>query len=360
MKKILVVITTAFVKTGGLSSVMLNYWRSIDKRDLSFDFASSNVIDNVLSQEITKEGSRYFQLPPRQSIISYFIQLHKICKGYNIVHVHANSSTAIIELMAAKLAGVHKRIHHNHTSRSQYPLLNALLHPFFIRSLTNAVACSDKAGEWLFGKGNFQILQNAINIDAFKYNPSVRNEERLKYGIRDDEFVVGHIGKFMDAKNHKFLIDIFAKYHCQNPNSKLLLVGDGIWRPKVEKWVLESGCSDAIILAGLCTNIPAIIQSFDIFVFPSIYEGLPLTVLEAQAAGLPCLVSSNITSAVNVGCDILFLPIEESAVAWASRIDALYANRSRETRCELNRGLLTTAGFNIFNEANKLRCLYEE
>lgn len=360
MKKILVVITTAFVKTGGLSSVMLNYWRSIDKSGLSFDFASSNVIDDVLNQEITREGSRYFQLPPRKSIISYFIQLKKICKGYNIIHVHANSSTAIIELIAAKLAGVHKRIHHNHTSRSKYPLINTLLHPFFIRSLTCAVACSDKAGEWLFGNGNFQILQNAINVDAFSYNPSARNEERLKYGIREDEVVVGHIGKFMDAKNHEFLIKIFAKYHCLNPKSKLLLVGDGIWRAKVEKWVLESGCPDAIILAGLCTNIPSIIQSFDIFVFPSIYEGLPLTVLEAQAAGLPCLVSSNVTSSVNVGCDFLFLSIEESAFTWASRIDALYSSMSREKRCDVNRELLTKAGFNILNEANKLRCLYDE
>ena len=106
MKKILVVVTTAFVKTGGLTSVMMNYWRAMDKTDLSFDFASTNVIDDLLSEEISKEGCLYYQLPPRKNVLKYFTELHRICKGYDVIHIHANSATSVIELMAARMAGV--------------------------------------------------------------------------------------------------------------------------------------------------------------------------------------------------------------------------------------------------------------
>ena len=155
MKKILVVITTAFVRTGGLTSVMMNYWRVMDKKGLSFDFASTNQVDSLLYEEISKEGCHYYKLPPRKQTLNYFIALRKLCKGYDVVHVHANSATSAIELMAAKMAGVPKRIHHNHNSNTKHPYLNKFLHPLFVNCYTDAVACSNEAGEWLFGKDNY-------------------------------------------------------------------------------------------------------------------------------------------------------------------------------------------------------------
>ena len=358
MKKILVLITTAFVRTGGLTSVMMNYWRAMDRTGLSFDFASTNKIDDLLLDEISKEGCRYFQLPPRKHIFSYYMTLRKLCRGYDVVHVHANSATSAIELMAAKRAGVPKRIHHNHTSKTSYPLLNKLLHPIFTHTYTDAIACSDAAGEWLFGKGNYLVLPNAIDVDKFKYNQELRFKIRKEFGIRDDEFVVGHIGKFMDAKNHEFLIKVFAKYHSSHPKSKLLLVGDGAWRTKIETWVAESGCADAIILAGLRSDIPSVIQAFDVFVFPSIYEGLPLTVLEAQSSGLPCIISSNVTYIVNVGIDVTMKDLNDGEDSWAQAIDALGKSKSRDVRGEENHQLITDAHFNIKREANELVTVY--
>lgn len=358
MKRILVIVTTAFVKTGGLTSVMMNYWRGMDKSGLTFDFASTNRIDNLLNDEISKEKSHYFQLPTRNNVLMYFNKLYKICKGYDVVHVHANSATSVLELLAAKRAGVPKRIHHNHNSKTQHPYLNIILHPFFVHSYTDAVACSDAAGEWLFGSGNYIILPNAINIDNFKYNPGIRRSIRDEFRIKDDEFVIGHIGKFVEAKNHEFLIKLFAHYHAKHPLSKLLLVGDGAWRPKIERWVEESGCKNAIILTGLRSDIPSLVQAFDVFVFPSIYEGLPLSVLEAQSSGLPCIVSSNVNRAVKIGCDVLLKDLTDGEQNWADTIDQLDYNVSRAERCIQNCRLITDAHYNIKFEANRLKELY--
>ena len=358
MKKILVVVTTAFVKTGGLTSVMMNYWRSMDKTDLSFDFASTNMIDDLLYEEISKEGCHYFQLPPRKHVINYYSALRDLCKGYDIIHVHANSATSVIELLAAKMAGISKRIHHNHNSKTQYPFLNKILHPLFVHMYTVAIACSDAAGEWLFGAGNYTILPNAIDINKFKYNPQIRNVIRDEFKIKENEFVVGHIGKFVDAKNHEFLIKLFTLYHAKHQYSKLLLVGDGALRSKIEYWIDESGCKDAIILAGLRSDIAALVQAFDVFVFPSIYEGLPLSVLEAQASGLPCIVSSNVNSAVKVGRDVLLKDLIEGEQNWADTIDQLDYSVSRDERCLKNYKLITDAHFNIKSEANKLLNIY--
>ena len=358
MKKILVVVTTAFVKTGGLTSVMMNYWRAMDKTDLSFDFASTNVIDDLLSEEISKEGCLYYQLPPRKNVLKYFTELHRICKGYDVIHIHANSATSVIELMAARMAGVPKRIHHNHTSKTQHPLLSKLLYPLFKCTYTDAVACSEPAGEWLFGRDKFIVLPNAIDIDEFKYDSQARKLIREEFKIMKDDFVVGHIGKFMDAKNHEFLIKVFAAYHSNHPHTKLMLVGDGAWRSKVEGWVAQSGCADSIILAGLRSDIPAIVQAFDVFVFPSIYEGLPLTTLEAQASGLPCVISSNVTEAVNIGRDVVMKDLADGIDSWATAIDYFDYSLSREERSCQNQKLITDAHFNIKSEANKLLNIY--
>lgn len=358
MIRILVVITTAFTRTGGLATVMMNYWRALDKSELSFDFASTNKIDELLLEDISKEGCTYYQLPPRKNVYSYFNTLKKHCHGYDVVHVHANSATSVIELMAAKMAGVPKRIHHNHTSKTAYPFLNKILHPVFVRTYTNAVACSDAAGEWLFGKCNYIVIPNAINLDKFTFDPLERKKIRDEFGIAYDEYVIGHIGKFMDAKNHEFLIKTFALYHSNHQMSKLLLVGDGAWRSKVEAWVTDSGCSDAIILAGLRSDIPSIVQAFDVFVFPSVYEGLPLTVLEAQSSGLPCIISKNVTNAVNIGQDVIMKDLSDGAESWAQSIDSFDKTISREVRCRQNYILLTDAHFNIKKEAERLRAIY--
>ncbi len=227
-----------------------------------------------------------------------------------------------------------------------------------MHSFTDAIACSQLAGDWLFGKGKYVILRNAINLHKFVYNDDVREQVREKYNIKRNEFVLGHVGKFVEAKNHYFLIKLFAVYHSKHPNSKLLLVGDGVLRAKIETWISESGCAESIVLAGLRSDVSALVQAMDIFVFPSLYEGMPLSVMEAEASGLPCLISSNVTSDVNIGQDVKMKDLADGVKDWADSIDSFDYAISREVRCHNNYELITKAGYNIENEANELLKIY--
>lgn len=358
--KILVVITTAFTSTGGLTTVMMNYYRAMNKEGLKIDFASTNVPSQSLLDEIHVEGSEYYQLPPRKKIVFYFYRLRRLCKNYDLLHVHSNSSTSVLELMAANWAGVKRRIVHNHTSRSQHPWINLLLHPFFLMSYTKAIACSDAAGEWLFGNKQYQILRNAIKVSCFHYDVSVRQQIRQLLGISDSTFLVGHVGKFMDAKNHPFVIAVFAEIHRLIPDSKLLLVGDGPLRGMVETAVKNLHVEDCVILVGLRSDIPQLLQSLDVFMLPSFYEGMPLSVLEAQAAGLPCFISNCITKDVEIGEDVMSLSLQNTPRIWAKYIIDYSKDHTRRERCIKNCGLLTVAGYNIEKEADELRKIYLE
>ena len=209
-----------------------------------------------------------------------------------------------------------------------------------------------------FRKGKYVILRNAINLHKFVYNADVRELVRKKYNIQSNEFVLGHVGKFVEAKNHYFLIKLFAVYHSKHPNSKLLLVGDGVLRAKIETWISESGCAESIILAGLRSDVSALVQAMDIFVFPSLYEGMPLSVMEAEASGLPCLISSNVTNDVNIGEAVKMKSLDDGPNSWAIVIDSFDYAISREVRCHNNYELITKAGYNIENEANELLKIY--
>ena len=358
MKNILVVFTTAFTPTGGLTTVMMNYFRAMKKDGLHFDFASTNDPPTNLLDEIKDQHCSYFKLPKRKFIPLYFFALKKLLKNYDIIHVHGNSSTSVVELFAAKVAGVKKRIVHNHTSKSEHPLLNRVLHPLYKRCYTHAIACSNLAGQWLFDESGFHILKNAINIERFASMFNRRNEIRNSLNIANDDFVLGHIGKFLIMKNHVFIVRVFAKIHQKNPRSKLLLVGDGPLRDEIENEIKQQNLLDSVILAGLRTDIPEMLAAMDAFIFPSLWEGLPLSVLEAQASGLPVFLSSNITKEVAASEHCFFMPLSDSAESWSNAIEENVNIDQRKDRIPQNALSLTKAGFNITKEVDDLRKIY--
>lgn len=357
--KILVTITTGFTPVGGLTSVMMNYYRVLDKTSLKLDFCCTNKPPQILLDEIHINDSEYFQLPKRKNVLAYFFALKKLCRGYDMIHVHANSATAVIELQAARWAGIKKRIIHNHSSRCQHNVLNQLFLSLYKRSFTQAVACSNEAGEWLYGKDRFIILRNAINVRRFKFDAIKRLTMRRCFGFGDDEYVIGHIGKFMEAKNHPFLIEVFAEYRALHPKSKLLLIGDGELRHLVEAAIDKNKVNDCVILAGLRPDIPELLQAMDIFIFPSIYEGMPLSVVEAQASGLPCIISDAVTKMVNIGEDVTQLPLSKGVDHWVKYISNVKYELSRQERCKRNIELITKAGYNIETEAENLMKIYK-
>lgn len=361
MKRILVE-NLSGLDINGITNHILTYISVLSQKNYEIDVAvtisgNKNIIDKFKCL-----GCGIVYLPHRQKqLFSYIIALFRVLhKGhYDIIHIHGNSATAVIELQIAKLAGVKIRLIHNHSSRCRYRFLNRLLLPLYRLSFTQAIACSNEAGEWLYRKDGFTILRNAITVKRFVFNLEKRIVMRHAFGFKDDEYVLGHIGIFMEAKNHPFLIEIFAKYHALHPKSRLLLVGDGELRPLVEMAIDKNKVNDCVVLAGLRSDISDVLQAMDIFLFPSVYEGMPLSVVEAQASGLPCIISDTVTKLVNIGEDVIQLPLGKGTDYWVEYLSNLSHRLSRQERCEKNMELITKAGYNIETEVESLMEIYK-
>lgn len=362
MKKILVIITTDFVSIGGLTTVMMNYYRAIDKSDLQIDFASTNVIDSELSTELQNNGSNYYCLGNRKkNLLIYCLTLRQVLISgrYDIIHINANSATAAIELSIAFNAGVKRRIVHNHTSKCNHRVANYILRPLYKGLYTDAVACSAKAGEWLYGKNNFLILNNSIYASKYVFTKESRGEIRKKYRIAEDVIVIGHLGKIYEPKNHRRIIEIFNCYLQKNKSTILMLVGDGELRKNIEQYVTELGISKYVIFTGMQTETYKYLSAFDVFLFPSLWEGMPLSLIEAQASGLNCIASSSIDHDVAVGKSVRFLNLSRGNEEWCKAI-AESVTYDRVASCELNIKLIKEKNYDVVGNASKLRCLYLE
>lgn len=356
MKKILI-INTIGLGYEGISNVIYNYGFHMNKEGLELNIlAPLNVRDSV--EERFSQIGKVIKISRRNSDLKrYVCALSKLLKAnrYDVIHIHGNSGTMLIEVLLAKMTSVKKIIVHCHNTTCSHLILNQLLKVPMILLSDCLMACSEDAGKFLYGKKDFVVLNNAIDIKKFSYNEQVRTLIRKELGIKD-ELTIGHIGNFIEQKNHSFLIDVFDELHKMKPNSKLLLVSDGplidLIRVKVENLQLEND----VIFAGRRTDIEKLYQAMDIFVLPSLWEGLPLVSLEAQSEGLLVLTSVNVTS--NARCTDLFeqLELEKGAKVWAEKIEemickAIDRNKDRKEQ-------MREYGFDIEYECEKLRKIY--
>ena len=315
---------------GGVESVVMNYYRNIDRSKIQFDFICDEDSTNIPCAEIESLGGKVILIPPYQKVIKYHKELKRVLKegNYKIVHSHINT-LSVFSLFAAKCAGVPVRIAHSHSTTNKKEknknLMKQLLRPFSKVFATDYMCCSELAGRWLFGnkeydKGNVYLLNNAIDLDKFKYDEVVRREKRNELNIDDDTLVIGHVGRFVEQKNHRFLIDIFNEVHKQNEKSILLLVGQGPLMEKIKEKVKSLGIEDSVKFLEQRNDISELYQAFDVFCLPSLYEGLPVVGVEAQATGLLCLFSDDMTKEIKVLESTSFLSLEQSAKKWAEKI----------------------------------------
>ncbi|WP_026679376.1 glycosyltransferase family 1 protein [Fictibacillus gelatini] len=312
---------------GGAETMIMNLYRNIDRSKIQFDFIIHTNEKCDYNDEIFSLGGKVYSIP-RYTGKNHFIY-KKVWKNffkkhpeYKIIHGHMRS-TAAIYLKIAKKNGL-ITIAHSHSTSSGTGLLsiikNTLQYP--IRYIANyRFSCSEAAGIWLFGKKgcrseNFYILNNAIDTKKFIFNETIRIKKRKEFQI-EGKFVIGHIGRFHAAKNHEFLVEIFKMIHDKNKNTVLMLVGDGSNRQVIEKKVQDLGLIDSVIFAGVRSDIPELLQAMDVFVFPSLFEGLPVSVIEAQAAGLPCIISKQITPEVKVSDLVTSISLREPPEHWA-------------------------------------------
>lgn len=359
MIKILNVMTTGFTVNDGISAVALNYYKYLPKNEFSVDFASYNQITKELREYLNKNESQYYCLPHRKKkTILYIFKLLSLIRKqqYDIIHIHGNSSTMFFELVSSILGKVKCRIVHAHTTKTEYPRLHNLLYPFFIRSYTVAVAVSKKAGDWLYKNRSYLILNNAIDLSKYRFNSCTRFSIRDYFNL-DDQLVIGNVGRLTDSKNQSFLINIFHLYHSKNPNSKLLLVGDGEDRSALEQLIKQKQLDDDVIFTGSVNNAYDYYQAMDCFIFPSKYEGLGLVLVEAQASGLNCIASNTIPLETKLTDSIFYEDLNSPLETWTSKI-CMSNTHEREKQSDENIRLIKKKGYSIQTEVQKLINIY--
>lgn len=311
---------------GGVEAVVMNYYRHIDRSKVQFDFLIDSDSSLVPREEIESLGGRVFEIPPYQHVIEYQRELQRLFReeGWKIVHSHINA-LSVFPLRAAKKAGVPVRIAHSHSTsgKGEYAknALKTVLKTQANRFPTNKVACSEFAGKWLFGrKTSFSVMNNAIDISQFSPNLDSRIHVRKQLGIADDTFLIGHVGRFVDQKNHDFLLAVFREVLSREPNSVLALVGNGPLLEHVKQMSIDLGISNSVLFLGTRSDVASLYQAFDVFCLPSKYEGLPVVGVECQASGTPILASDAITSEIKLTSLMEFERLSSGPQKWCEHL----------------------------------------
>ncbi|MCM1535262.1 MAG: glycosyltransferase [Clostridium sp.] len=362
-RKVLVIITTGFTPTGGLTTVMMNYYRAMDKSGIQIDFAACNAAPASLMDELLQNGSRYIQLSGRKKhTVQYVRDLCRILKQerYNVIHIHGNSATMLIELLPAWLLGVKKRIAHVHTTKSDYRFANAVMKAPMNLLANVRLAVSKRAGDYLYGNRQFQVLRNAIDTTKYQFKKDSRLKCRKEWGISDSDYVVGTVGKMYEPKNQLFLVEVFSKVLDRLPDAKLILVGDGVLRQKIEDKIKELGIADSCILTGMQENAADFLNAMDCFVFPSLWEGMPLALIEAQVSGLYVVCSQNITKEA-MATDLCVAKSLDNQENWVEQICSFHEKLSQYGRSERSAaaiGQIESRNLEIRKQADRLREIY--
>lgn len=325
---------------GGAEAMVMNLYRNIDPAKVTFGFVVHGDRIGAFEKEVSENGADVFRVPDYtgKNHLKYKQSWESIFKKhpeYTVIHGHVRS-TANIYLKIAQRFNV-KTIAHSHNTSSGEGL-SATIKNLFQKGIKKQsdylLGCSMDAGKWLFGENvinqsNFYVLNNAINAQEFVYNEKMRLAKRKELGLTD-KFVVGHVGRFHEQKNHSFLIEIFKSLVEMKADSVLLLVGAGDEKERIEDQVNKLGLQERVKFLGLRSDIAELLQAMDVFLFPSLFEGLPVTLVETQAAALPAVVSDTITKEIELTRYISYMPLSASPSRWADQLVEKADNSKRE------------------------------
>ncbi len=343
---------------GGIENFIMNIYRKIDKSKIQFDFIVHHKNKGIFEDEIDSFGGKiyHFSLLDDKNIFKYKKELKnffKKHKEYNIIHGHL-ASLGFIYLYQAKKAGIKYRIAHAHgtaTPNSIKGFIKSITFSFFGKYANIKFACSTESGKYMFKKeSDFKFIPNAIDFTRFRYNEKIRKEIRRQYGI-SNELVIGHVGRFTCEKNHSFIIDFFSELKKQKKDVKLLLVGDGVLRKSIFERVKNLNLDKDVIFTGNVYNVQEMYNAMDIFVLPSLFEGLPVTGIEAQVNGLPSFFSKKITKEVKISPLVSFLDINNPQI-WVEKIIKTGSNNDRKNNN------ISNNNFDVIKLANFLEDYY--
>lgn len=341
------------IASGGQEAFVMNVLQAMNMDDLTIDLLTPYQCKNEHYRSIVEKlggkvyaldipfnpgGSRHNLLHP----IEEFLKKHK----YDVVHIHSGSiSVLMYASLAAKRTGIVKIIVHSHCAGERktlkYRLIKILSTSILTRCPTDYFACSKIAGEWKFPnkvvKDKLVIIKNGVDLNKFAYKDDIAKQMRLKYGISNETFVVGHVGRFSPQKNHEYLIRIFQKVLARIPDAYLLLVGEGELMNDAKQQVKNLNIENRVVFVGSVTNVPDYLQMMNVFVLPSRWEGLPIVGVEAQAAGIPLIVSENVSDELRLTKAIEFLPLNDDISVWSDKVCSLRRHGRFDTKEDLVR-----------------------
>lgn len=342
----------------GQETFIMNVYRNIDRSKFQFDFIQFQNQKADYDDEILALGGRIYHARPKGKDLRQAMQDIKriVAEGdYKIVHRHFSNASMFFELFAARRGGASCLIAHSHNSSSNNKRLHRLLRWPLYKLADWRLACAEDAGLWMYGDRAFQIIPNGIDAEAFMYSEAASKRIREELGIRDDQLIFGHVGRFSEVKNHSFIMEIFKEIVTEVPDAQLILVGDGPLKPAMEQWTDLHQLKSQVHFLGVRSDIAAIMSAMDCFLMPSLYEGLPVTLVEAQSAGLACLIADTITTDIKLTPCVEFLNLQESARVWAVQaIEMAIWPRIDTTEA------IQKSGYDIRDVARSLETLYSD
>lgn len=346
---------------GGIETMLMNFYRNTDHEKVQFDFLANKPAPGDYDEEIRSLGGRIFVSPGFMSYrkyVDYMTDLFKEHPEYKIIHTH-NGSLMLYALRSAKKNDIPVRIAHAHATAVPVGLKNELkklMRPMIKYAATDYWGCSDAAGKFYFSEkrwnNSHELIHNAINVEDFTFSEKTRASIRQQYDF-GDKLVIGHVGRLAPQKNQKKILEVFSEIHKQNPNTHLVIIGTGELEASLKQYCRELNIADFVTFTGVLSNVNEWYSAFDVFVMTSLYEGLPVVAVEAQAADLPCVLTDTITPEVKVTDSVKFLGLHDDAGVWAKSILEL------QTQPRVSRAKeLQAAGYDIKSEALRMQELY--
>lgn len=363
MKKIKILEIGMTNNIGGIETFLVNLYRHIDKNNFQIDFLVEDLNNFCFNDELLKNTNVYEFSNLIRNPFKFILFLKKLVKEnkYDIIHINKNSLANPLQLIAAKISGAKCIIIHSHNTSSNLKFFGKSLHKInkflFLNMATHYFACSQEAANWFFSKkilksNNFFVINNAINLEKFKFNKTNRKEIRKELSISNDEIVIGHIGRFAEQKNHIFLIEIFKYIHEKDNKYRLLLVGTGDLLNKIKEKVKSYGLENFVYFLNNRTDVNKIYSAMDCFILPSLFEGLPIVGVEAQTNGLECFFSNTIDKNVKILDSAHIIDLSLSAEEWGEYI------LNSELKIDQNIDKILKSKFNLETEIKKIEKIF--